>query len=369
VYEYTHGGNVYGSGGEIREGLIDFSSSINPLGMPEKAVAAAKSSAAHAVIYPDSASSRLASELETHEGVGAGEVLCAAGASDIIFRAVNARKPKKILVTAPAFADYERAGTAAGAATVRYYLDRQRGFGIEEDITGLIHGSEPDIGFVCNPNNPTGSLTDMEMTVKIAGACRSVGALLVIDECFLDFVSGPDEYSAKSMIGLYPDILIVKSLTKVFAMPGLRVGYCICGDKEFLDRMRFCGPDWPLTNISQAAGIAALESGWDHIEKSREYIDAERGYIISELTRIGLTVYPSRINYIFFHCPWDIDLAGDMCKKGVLIRDCANFHGLARGYYRVAVLTGDKNRLLIAAIGEVLNDRRNIAQPINDTGG
>ena len=133
-------------------------------------------------------------------------------------------------------------------------------------------------------------------------------------------------------------------------MPGLRLGYALCGDTELLDRMRLCGPDWAVSNIAQDAGIAALKNGREYIEKSCEYLKKERIYVMNELEYAKFTVYPSYANFIFFHCPCDVGLYGELRKKGIIIRDCSNFKGLEQGYYRTAVLTAEKNKLLAEAI-------------------
>ena len=332
------------------EKAVDFSSSINPLGMPEEAVSAAGGAIKYANIYPDTDCLRLCSVLAGYEDVPAADILCGNGASDIIFRLAYARKPGKILVTAPAFSDYERAGKAAGAEVMYYTLKRENGFGIKEDILSIIRNNSPDLVFICNPNNPTGNMTSMDMMVRIAKACSSVRALLVADECFLDFVASAGDFSVKPLLRGYKNIILVKAFTKVFAMPGLRLGYAICADTDLLTQMRRSGPDWAASNIAQEAGIAALKNGKAFVEKTCRFVQGEREFLFSGLGELGMTVYPSQANYIFFHCPWDKSLSEKLYDKDILIRDCSNFRGLSSGHYRVAVSTRDKNEMLIAAI-------------------
>ena len=342
-YEYAHGGDIYDEKGKINADIIDFSASINPLGMRPEALLAAKDSLEHSNVYPDSGCRQLGAKLSEFEGVNRANIFCGAGASDILFRLAFAVKPKKILVTAPSFADYERAGRAAGAELIYYTLKKENNFDIEKDIVDLIAETSPDIVFICNPNNPTGNLTDIEMLKDMAAACQSVNAILLADECFLDFVCDSSEYYAKALLEGYKNIIILKAFTKIFAMPGLRLGYAICGDTELIERMRFCGPDWAVSNIAQQAGLAALTNSKDYIENSRKYIKEQREYITRELQNLGLTVYVSQANFIFFHCPQRLDL------KNIKIRDCSGFRGLGAGYYRVAVLTAEKNKLLVEA--------------------
>ena len=230
-YEYVHGGNIYDENGYANENIIDFSANINPLGIPGEVLAAAKNSAANANVYPDSRCRLLTAKLAEFEEVDKSHIFCSNGASDILFRLAFAVKPKKILVTAPSFADYERAGKAAGAEIIYYGLKKENKFAVDTDIVNAILEASPDIVFICNPNNPTGNLTNTETLEDIAAACKSVGSILLADECFLDFVEESHRYSAKPLLHEYKNIVILKAFTKIFALPGLRLGYAICGDK------------------------------------------------------------------------------------------------------------------------------------------
>ena len=353
IYEYTHGGDVYDANGFADKNMPDFSASINPLGMPESALTAARQSLDLSCVYPDSGCRRLVTALAAYENVSPQYLFCSNGASDIIFRIVSAKKPKKILVTAPSFSDYERAGRGAGAEIVYYPLQKENGFNIDDGITEAIRAALPDIVFLCNPNNPTGSLTRNDLLTEVAAVCADIGSVLTVDECFLDFLLESNQLSAKSLLGLYANVVVLKAFTKIFAMPGLRLGYVICKNEAFIDRLRLCGADWPVSNVAQAAGLAALENGADYISNSIEYIDTERKRLSEALAGMGLVVYPSYANFIFFYCPWYVNLAEELRKKGILIRDCSNFAGLTSGYYRIAVLTEEKNTRLIESLNSV----------------
>ena len=350
MYEYTHGGDIYDENGYVKENITDFSASINPLGIPEGAAEAAKSAITRSDVYPDSDCRLLRAKLGEFEGVDKSNILCLAGASDVLFRLVYAVKPQKALVAAPSFSDYERAGRAAGAEIIYYARKKENNFNIEKDIAPLIFSASPDIVFICNPNNPTGNLTDMELMEEMASECEAAGSILVVDECFLDFAESSRIRSAKALAERYKNIVVLKAFTKIFAMPGLRLGYAICGDTKLISRIRFCGPDWAVSNVAEKAGLAALECAGEYIADTREYVKKERGYISGELESAGMTVYPAHANFIFFHCPREIDLCAELKKQGILIRDCANFAGLGPGYYRCAVLSRQKNRLLAAAL-------------------
>jgi len=356
MYQYRHGGDVYDENGVLDGDVLDFSANINPLGMPDGVMASARRSLAHSNIYPDANCRSLTSRLAEFEGIDQGSIICANGASDILFRLVYALKPRKILITAPSFTDYERAGTATGAEIAYYPLKKENGFMIDEKITEAILAASPDIVFIGNPNNPTGALAERILMEKIATACQSVKARMLADECFMDFVGGGQMFSVKPLINKYQNIVLLKSFTKIFAIPGLRLGYAVCGDEEIIEALRFHGPDWAVSNVAIAAGEAALKKAKAFMESTAEYITEERMAMAAGLERMGLTVYPSRANFILFRDEANHDLYGALCKKGFRLRDCANFRGLGLGYFRAAVLTEEKNRRLIQAIAGVIKN-------------
>ena len=350
LYEYVHGGNHFDENGLTDNNIIDFSVNINPLGISSAAVYAAQQAVAYADAYPDFACRRLTAAIAGFEGVRADSILCAGGASDLIFRAVYAIKPKKMLITTPSFSEYERAGKSAGAEILFYSRRKEDDFKISSKIVQAIHEKEPGMVFICNPNNPTGALTNLDTIHEIGTACRRINAVLFIDECFLDFMPDTRLLSGKVLLNEYQNIVVVKAFTKIFAMPGLRLGYAISENESLLDRLRYAGADWAVSNVAQAAGVTALLNCKEYIVKTVQYIRRERERMIRAFSDMGLTVYASSANFIFFHCGWHIDLHDALQKKGFRIRDCRNFKGLEPGYCRVAVLSKDKNTRLIEAM-------------------
>ena len=180
-----HGGDIYRN-----RNVTDYSVNSNPLGPPDAVLEALHEHARDIVHYPDVCCQELKEAIGRFEGVSSGEIICGNGAAELFFAAVLAVRPKKALVCAPSFAEYARALVASGA-DIRYYrLAQSAGYKVKEDILEEI---TKDIGmmFLCNPNNPTGELTDQPLLLKILDKCRSCGVLLVLDECFLDFLPKP----------------------------------------------------------------------------------------------------------------------------------------------------------------------------------
>lgn len=350
----THGADIYTAAeksGINENDIIDFSSNINPLGMPESVKMAAVNSVAHSNRYPDINSRELIRSISRWENVPESWIFAANGAAEAIYRIAFCLKPKKGLVTAPAFSEYENALNSAGSQVDYYNLKEEFGFKIQDDILEHIN-SDTGIVFICNPNNPTGQLTDIETAEKIIARCQKAGAVAVVDECFLDFVGNKEKYSTVKLLDKYGSLVVLKAFTKIYAIPGIRLGYCMSSGKQITDGLKTSGPPWNVSAIAQAAGTAALKEK-DYIKKTVEYIGKQREYLIGELNRLNIKTYDSCANYILLKIHNGMDLKEEMLKKGILIRSCSNYKNLGGNYYRIAVKTAEENQMLIKALKEV----------------
>ena len=195
------------------------------------------------------------------------QVLCGGGAAELIFRLAYALRPRRALVTAPAFSEYEEALTAAGCAVTRHPLRRENRFDVDG---GLLDAIAPgvELVFLCTPNNPTGRLVDGALLRAAAEQCRAVGAVLAVDECFLPLSDGAGPGLAPCLAE-YPNLLLLRAFTKSYAMAGLRLGYALSANGGLLERMAAAGPPWSVSTPAQAAGLAALEQCPDWPEKAR----------------------------------------------------------------------------------------------------
>ncbi len=349
MYEYTHGGRAAFE----NEELLDLSANINPLGFPSSARAAIENEIKNCNRYPDTFVTRLRDKIAEFEGVGANQVFCGNGASDIIFRIPIALRSKKALLTAPSFSDYERALKSYGAEVIYHYLREENGFAMDATILESIKKQSVDLVFICNPNNPTGVVTDSNLIREILTICKKKNIFVVVDECFLDFVSESEKYSAKTFLPDCKNLIILKAFTKMFALPAIRLGYALCSNKEMINKLYFHGQDWAVSNLAEAAGIAALENANDYIKETVYSINAERTYLVYELKKLGYKVFESQANFVFFKNKSDLDLQKELDKKGIRIRDCNNYEGLCEGFYRVAVSNIENNQKFILRIKEL----------------
>lgn len=347
VYIYSHGADIYDSTGRP-DNRLDFSANINPLGIPVGVKDAIISSLAGLSRYPDSGSKELCAVIAAHESTEPEYITCGSGASDLIFRLAYAKKPPTALVTAPAFSDYERACVSAGAEMIYYKLKKENNFEIREDIIDLIRREKPRLVFLCSPNNPTGTLIPPELTGEILRVCEACGGFVCMDECFLGFFSQEESYTAKKYLPRRKNLMLLKAFTKLYALPGIRLGYSICADPGTNSALRTAGPDWAVSNSAQEAGISALAGSGSYLRKTRKLIKTEREFLSSALGELGFTVYPSAANFILFE--GREDLAERLYECGVRIRDCRNYRGLGCGFFRVAVRTRAENIILIERI-------------------
>lgn len=365
---YEHGGDIYGNPGV----KLDFSVNVNPLGLPDAVRQALIYHVGEYANYPDPYCRELCAAIGRSEDVPADWVLCGNGAADLIYRLCFTLRPRRALVCAPAFSEYERALTQVGCEVVYHRLRAENQFVLGSDIeTSLTPGV--DMLFLCHPNNPTGRLIPEDLMKSILERARRNGTVVLADECFIDFTEGA---SFKQYLKDMPGLVIIKAFTKIYAMAGLRLGYLLTANKGLMDKARGAGQCWSVSVPAQIAGMAAL-SCTDWIEKTRRFIEAERVFLCRRLSEagaaagqaaaqtagqvigrselspcavggLGLEVFPSEANFLLFRSVYP--LYEPLLKRGILIRSCANFKGLDENFYRVGLKTRAENELLVQAV-------------------
>ena len=347
--EYTHGGDLLTAQSRYGGAVLDFSTNLNPLGMPPQVKQAAAE--ADGAAYPDPLCRHLRQAIAAHDGVEEEQVICGNGAADLIFRLAFALKPRKALLTAPTFSEYEGALTCVGCQVERYALDIDRDFDLDEGfLKAIVPGVE--LVFLCTPNNPTGRLIDPELLAEAARRCRDVGARLVVDECFLPLAGGGAGLAPR--LTEFSNLFLLRAFTKSYAMAGLRLGYGLSADLELLETLgRFAQP-WSVSAPAQAAGTAAFTRCPQWPEQARALVERERPVLAAGLEGLGCRVVPSQANYLLFQAENVTDLKEKLLQRGVLLRSCANYHNLGPDWYRVCVKGGEENRRLLAALKEVL---------------
>ena len=341
-----HGGDVYG-----RPVTLDVSVNTNPLGPPPGVVRAVVDAAQLLDRYPDPHCRRLVAALADREGVPEEAILCGAGAAELIFSFCAALRPRTALELAPTFSEYAAALAAAGCRVERCALEEEQGFALTEKLLEELERKSCEVVFLCNPNNPTGRLIPPALLESILALCERRGGWLFVDECFLELSDGGRGTSLAPLLRPGRRLFLLRAFTKSYAMAGLRLGYCLCGEGALLERMGRQTQPWNVSVPAQAAGLAALGEE-AYLRESRALIQSERRYLREGLEALGLTVCSSQANYLLVKSP--AELSGPLLDRGILIRDCANYRGLGPGWYRTAVRRREENRTLLKALGEIL---------------
>ena len=342
--KHIHGGDVY-----HHQGCVDFSANCNPMGTPGKVRQAVTDSLDELVNYPQVGYESLKKAIAQYEQVNKEQVICGNGAAELIYTLILALRPRQALVLAPTFAEYEQALENLGCRVDYYGLKRECSFQPQSDFFDRLT-PQVDVVFLCNPNNPTGLLLEREFLERVLDICDKHQTMLVVDECFLDFVEEPKKYSLKEELSENPHLFLLKAFTKRYAMAGVRLGYGLCQNLDLLERMGRMTQPWNLSVIAQKAGIAALKEE-DYVRRGRQIVFQEIERMKQEFQKLGIKTYDSQANYLFFEGPKDL---WEKClDKGILIRDCSNYTGLSKGYYRVAVKMPQENDRLLKALGEL----------------
>ena len=345
----VHGGDYIGYRERYGRDAVDFSANVSPLGVPQAVVRAICDAAAQADRYPDPLCRELCAAIAHTENLPADWVLCGNGAADLIFRLVLAKRPERALILAPTFAEYAAALETVGCSVRRYELSERNDFALTADFADAI--GDADMVFLCQPNNPTGQVAERPLMQSILDKCKAVGALLVVDECFLDFLPDGDSFTMKSELSGAKNLFILNAFTKLYGMAGVRLGYGLCADANLIAQMRGAGQPWAVSSLAQAAGLAAREQT-EYVARVRALIEQERPYLENGLRSLGLRVISGKANYLLFRAP--NKLGEKMEKRGVALRGCGNYPGLDDTWYRTAVRTRAENDILLSTLREVL---------------
>lgn len=349
--------------------------------------------------------------IETHEACAVAPewISFGNGAADLIYRLMQVLRPQQVVVAAPAFAEYSVAAERVGAQVVPVYLSEADDFSFTPAVeAAFIHAIERapsgSAVFLCNPNNPDGNVIRAEVLQRIAAVCEAHHSWLLVDECFLPFLRSDDsthaaathfsnvehalrpnelECSMVPSLRAFEHLVILRAFTKIYGMPGLRLGYMLTATQALTDAVRATMTPWEINLPAQLAGVAALEET-EFVEKTRALIRAERAFLVQTLPTLPYVekvyVPVSDANFILFRtaltqpdCPdgrvrkpelksesdpcvsenrtvftsHSVDLKALLLDRGVLIRACGNYEGLDTRYYRICVRTHEENLELI----------------------
>jgi threonine-phosphate decarboxylase len=393
----THGGDRYsacqGTASAMNQ-LVDFSANIMPFGLGDTVRQAIINGLDECCHYPDPCQRELRRQLADWHQLDPGQIVCGNGAADVLYRTIQVLKPRRVFLPVPTFLEYEKACREQEAQIVHFPLRADDGFAVTDRLVAWLEtqtggrngvsdsesagtdagnsastrtsasnsagaGIIPkgaDLLILCNPNNPTGLLIAPALLQRIVACCRRLRISLLLDECFLDFVDEADSLSLLPLLNEPPadlTLLILRSMTKFYAMPGLRLGY-LCTGPDLARAIQGVGQPWPIGTLAEIAGLAAIrqrrQEGAGETEARQQWLQTERARLGTALAARHWQVWPGQANYIFFRAPGCPGLVERLLRDRLLIRSCANYPGLGPDYYRIAIRTPAEDQLLIDAL-------------------
>lgn len=351
-----HGGNIYSLAASLKtleRKILDFSASVNPLGISKKVKAEIRKTLKYLPAYPDPDCTVLRRRLSKKTGVPEQNIMCGNGSTELIYLIARAIKPARALIAVPAFSEYERALSVNGVKEIRLFpIEEKDNFNLNvEGFMGEM--KDADIAFLCNPNTPTGSVLKRDAVMSIVKHAARSNCYIVVDEAFVDFV--PEE-SVRSEVCGNPRLIVLRSLTKFYALSGLRLGAvffhddvsaALAGNKE----------PWSVNTLAQRAGAAAINDK-PYEAETFKYLRREKAYMEKMLRKLEIYFYPSEINFYLIKDERAPVLYEELGKRGILLRDCGNFNGLSGKYLRIAVKSHRENAVLFKNISSILHRYR-----------
>ncbi|NEX18316.1 MAG: threonine-phosphate decarboxylase [Halochromatium sp.] len=342
--------------GRAADALLDFSANINPLGMPATAKAALIAAIDTLGHYPDPACTELRAAIGAHLQIAAERVLVGNGAEQLIWWLPRLLAAQRVLVTAPAYLDYGRAAEVWGRPLVSMPLRPEEGFALDlERLSAQLCAG--DLVWIGQPNNPTGCLVDPWALRAIV--CRHPQVDWAIDEAFIDFVDAVNGVESAVRWEL-PNLIVIRSITKFYALAGLRLGYAVLTSERAAAFARLL-PEWSVNSLAAVAGTALLNDPAlpDFARRTRDLIRNERRRLSAALRGLGLEVIDGMANYLLLRLPVRAPTAADLASgllglDGIAVRVCHNYEGLDARYLRIAVRTERDNRRLLDAMTRLL---------------
>ncbi len=327
--------------------VIDFSSNITPIGIPLSIKTNLKKNLDDIQNYPDFRSLELISSLKKYTCLQKSNLLVGNGAIEIIYNFCFAllSQKTKVLIPVPTFPEYETAAKLYNCK-ISYF----KTMNLSENIDSFT-SQIPRNGcvFICNPNNPTGKLLAKKQLLLIIKTAKKLSSIVFVDECFIELVPESNE-SIISYVNKYDNLFVLRSLTKSFGLPGIRIGYA-AASKQMIEILQKIKIPWSVNFLAQNAANIALKNK-SHLTKSKLVIKKESIYLKNEIAKLdGFKCHDSSTNFILIKTKYNsTKLQQKLLKHKILIRDCKNFRGLNNHYIRIAVKSHKDNLKLVKAL-------------------
>jgi threonine-phosphate decarboxylase len=357
----SHGGDVWGFSRKYNiplEKVLDFSGPINYLGPSPKAVEAVKQHARLIKFYPDPNPVEFKAEIAKYvgQGVDAANIILGNGSIELIYMITGGFSCNfKAVIPVPSFTEYEKAALRVGGKPVFVQLPENYALETESIKKAVTDGTR--ILCICNPHSPSGTLYDRETILDLVDFCQKKGVILSVDENYIEFTGKADDTTMAIYVEKYENLFVIRSVTKFYGMPGIRLGYGIAAER-LVEKLEVDRQPWSINSLAGFATLAAFKDT-EFIENTKRTIVKEREQFAEMLREIGdLHVFPSETNFLLVKILnrkiTSTALREKMAKEGILIRDCSTFVGLDDSYFRVTVKSSRENLKLAKTLKALL---------------
>lgn len=352
----VHGGNVHKASRLLHTSLdkiLDYSANINPLGMSAKGMDAVNVAFQHVIHYPDPDMTALFDITSKLWNIPKDYIVFGNGAAELIYAICRLPNIEAVYVPAPGFSEYGHGAHSCGLPVIEYELQFDKElFQFAYPLDTILHDlnqSKNRLVFIGNPNNPCGTLWKYR-SGELFEVCKKNGHYLVFDESFIDFLG--DAYSIRSYVKDYENVIVIHSLTKFYAVPGLRIG-AMMANPMITQFIKEHIPVWSVNHIAQIYSEEALQDV-DYVQKTRKVLKEEKEWLYKELTKIEpLQCIEPSVNYILCHLHEHYsleDMIQNLYHQSILIRDCSQYTGLGPNWFRIAVKSRVQNQQIIQAL-------------------
>lgn len=341
-----------------KEDITSFSANVNPLGISPKLKETLVDQIDAITGYPDREYTSLRKSIASYIGGHMDTILVGNGSTELISLFIQLINPKKAMIIAPTYSEYEREITLNGGVCTYYYLKEENNFILDPKDLAASLNADIKLLVICNPNNPTSTSISTSQMEEILTLCKENGIYCMVDETYVEFTNQINEITSIPLTKTFDNLIILRGISKFFAAPGLRLGYAICGNQELLDEINKKKNPWTINTLAAIAG-EIMFSDDEYIKRTKNLIDSERTRICTLLSTCeNLKVYPPTANFVLLKILKEgisSDQVFDLAiKEGFMIRDCSSFESLDNSFIRFCFMDPEKNTKLVELLLELL---------------
>lgn len=335
-----------------KENIINFGANVNPLGLSD---AVKETLASHLDLlssYPDREYTSLREVLSAYCRIPADSILPGNGSSELISLLIDARAPKHTLILGPTYSEYSRELSFSGSTQEYYHLKEEQDFALDAaDLCKVLSSGRYDFLIICNPNNPTSSAILHDDMEQLLSFCAAHDVFVMIDETYVEFAPDIEAVTAVPFTQRFPNLCVLRGVSKFFAAPGMRLGYAVTGNQNFLRRMKEKQIPWSLNSLGAFAGELLFQDK-DYIARTRELILTERSRMYDALSELAsFKVFKPYANFLLLKILKEGKTAFDVfetcIKSGLMIRDCSSFQCLDGEFVRFCIMLPEENSRLL----------------------